>query len=189
VRVVVPFRAGGKTRLPPAIRVDLALAMLGDVLDAAVPVGVTLVVTDDPAAGLLARELGARVVDDPGKGQGSAVGAGLALDTGPALVVNADLPCATAAALERLAASGPALVAAGDGTTNALSLPDAARFEPLYGAGSAARFAAMGLSPVSVAELEHDVDTLADLLAAQLLPGGRTRRVADRHAAALTYAP
>ena len=58
---------------------------------------------------------------------------------GHALVVNADLPAATASALRRLAEAGLALVEAPDGTTNALSLPDPGLFAPLYGAGSAAR--------------------------------------------------
>ena len=61
--------------------------------------------------------------------------AALELVDGHALVVNADLPCVTPAALRRLAAAGPALVAAADGTTNALSLPDPSSFEPLYGSG------------------------------------------------------
>ena len=45
MRVVIPFRAGGKSRLPAEIRVDVALAMLGDVVEAAVEVGDTRVVT------------------------------------------------------------------------------------------------------------------------------------------------
>jgi len=81
------------------------------------------------------------------------------------LVVNADLPRATAADLESLAAAAPALVAAADGTTNALALTDPAAFEPLYGPGSAARFEALGLRPVDLPNLAADVDTLADVAA------------------------
>jgi hypothetical protein len=50
VLVVIPFRAGGKSRLPSEIRTDVALAMLGDVIEAAVGVGDARVVTDDPLA-------------------------------------------------------------------------------------------------------------------------------------------
>ena len=61
------------------------------------------------------------------------------------------------------AIAAPALVAAPDGTTNALALPDPSSFRPLYGAGSAARFAALGLAPLDRPNLADDVDTLDDL--------------------------
>jgi len=86
----------------------------------------------------------------------------------------------TPAALRRLAAAGPALVAAADGTTNALSLPDASSFEPLYGSGSAARFAASGLARVEIPELEGDVDTLDDLDRLALPVGWNTRLLLSR---------
>jgi 2-phospho-L-lactate guanylyltransferase (CobY/MobA/RfbA family) len=178
VLVVVPFRATGKTRLPLELRAELAEAMLRDVVEAALGVGGVLVVTDDPGA----VPDGAARLPDPGGGQGAAVAAGLALAHGPALVVNADVPCATEVALRRLTETGAALVAAADGTTNALSLPDPGRFRDLYGPGSASRFAALGLERVAIPELEHDVDTLADLAA--LDPGSlgrRTALVVDRH--------
>jgi 2-phospho-L-lactate guanylyltransferase len=163
--VVVPFRSGGKSRLPAAVRVDLALAMLGDVLQAAAPsAGHVRLVTDDAAAVEIAAALGVEVIADPGGGQGAAVQAALGGLEGVCLIVNADLPGATPAALARLKALAPALVAAADGTTNALALPEPAWFVPLYGSGSATRFAALGLVPASIPELEHDVDTLPDLL-------------------------
>lgn len=62
--VVIPFRCGGKSRLPAELRGEIALAMLGDVVEAALAVGAVRVVTDDPAGRLVARELGAVVVDD-----------------------------------------------------------------------------------------------------------------------------
>mgnify|MGYP000748827259 CR=1 FL=1 len=179
--IVVPFRAGGKSRLPARLRRPLALAMLGDVLEQATAAGQLRLVTDDVGASDLARELGAIVIADPGGGQGPAVAAALSGIVGPCLVVNADLPLVTATAIERLGAATPALVAARDGTTNALSLPGPDRFAQLYGPRSAVRFAALGLAPVSIPELELDVDTLADLERLTLPPGRRTRRVVNHH--------
>lgn len=179
--VVIPFRAGGKTRLPTAIRVELSLAMLHDVSSAAAPGARVRIVTDDRAAGELAVELGLDVVDDPGGGQGAAVAAALAGLAGPCLVVNADLPCASPAALSRLAARSPAFTAAADGTTNALSLADPTQFQPLYGPGSASRFAEAGFARLEIPELEQDVDTVADLEQLSLPVGARTSLVVHDH--------
>jgi 2-phospho-L-lactate guanylyltransferase (CobY/MobA/RfbA family) len=170
--IVVPYRGDAKLRLPSAVRAAAAVAMLGDVVAAALEVGAVLVVTDDAA--VVPR--GADVVPDPGGGQGAAVAAGLARVQGHALVVNADLPCATAEALRELAAAGLALVEAADGTTNALSLPDPALFAPHYGPGSAARF--RGHAPfatVRIPELEDDVDIGSDLERLGPRLGPRTR--------------
>jgi 2-phospho-L-lactate guanylyltransferase (CobY/MobA/RfbA family) len=146
--------------------------MLGDVVEAALVVGRVIVVTDDPAV----VPAGAEVVDDPGNGLGSAVAAGLARVEGHALVVNADLPCATPASLRKLAAAGLALVEAPDGTTNALSLPDPRVFAPVFGPGSAARFRAHApFATVRITELELDVDADADLERLVPLLGSRTR--------------
>jgi 2-phospho-L-lactate guanylyltransferase len=170
--IVVPYRGDAKSRLPASIRAAAAVAMLGDVVAAASEVGRVLVVTDD--ADVVPR--GAETLPDPGLGLGAAVAAALATVTGHALVVNADLPCATRNAIERVALAGLALVEAADGTTNALSLPDPRVFEPLYGAGSAARFRAHApFAIVSVPELEHDVDSEEDLERALLPLGPRTR--------------
>lgn len=180
--VVVPFRSGGKSRLPAGVRVEVALAMLGDVLEAALPnADQVRLVTDDAAATELALALGADVIADPGGGQGAAVEAALLGAEGLCLVVNADLPCATPAALARLEELAPALVAAADGTTNALALPERTWFTPRYGEGSAARFAAAGLARVSIRELEHDVDTLHDLERLVLPTGRRTHFVLNQH--------
>ncbi len=153
--------------------------MLGDVVEAALAVGRVLVVTDD--RGVLPS--GAEPIPDPGEGLGRAVEVGLAHVEGHALVVNADLPRATPAAIRRLAAAGLALVEAADGTTNALSLPDPSVFAPLYGPGSAARFRAHApFATVAIPELEADVDTGDDLerLASRL--GPRTRALLAVHA-------
>ncbi len=181
INIVVPFRAGGKRRLPHELRVEVALAMLGDVVEAASAVGAVWVVTDDLEAVNVARALNATVVADPGSGQGGAVAAGLIGRVGPCVVVNADLPCVTPEAIAGLAAQCPALVSAADGTTNALALPDPMWFEPLYGAGSAARFEAAGLADVSIPELGHDVDTLPDLLQLTLPAGPRTALLLNHH--------
>jgi 2-phospho-L-lactate guanylyltransferase len=192
--IVIPF-AGveGKTRLHASRRTRraLSLAMLGDVLAAAVTVGATRVVTGDKEAAALARDLGASTVDDPGGGQGAAVAAALeGLEPGAILVVNADVPCVVPADLRALLAATPAggvaLVEALDGTTNALGLSAPEAFAPLYGRDSAARFRAhsesLGLAAVSVAipNLADDVDTVADLQRVQLRCGPRTQaRIAE----------
>jgi len=184
-KVVVPFAgSGGKTRLgaPRATRRALSLAMLADVLAAASAAGEPVVVTGDEAGTALARELGSETVADPGGGQGPAVAAGLAAaGGGPALVVNADVPCAVPAdfraLVEAIPAGGIALVEALDGTTNALGLSSPALFAPLYGPDSARRFRSLAVETVSVAipNLAEDVDTLADLERLQLRCGPRTQ--------------
>jgi 2-phospho-L-lactate guanylyltransferase len=170
--VVIPYRGDAKRRLPSTLRAAVALAMLGDVVDAALAVGRVLVVTDDPAV----VPSGADAVLDPGEGLGPAVAAGLACVRGHALVVNADLPAATPDSLKALAAAGLALVEAPDGTTNALSLPHPSFFAPLYGPGSADRFRAhAAFVTVSIPELEADVDSDGDLERLSGRLGPRTR--------------
>lgn len=177
--IVVPYRGDAKKRLPAAIRAAAAVAMLGDVVEAALKVGPVLVVTDDPGV----VPPGARHVSDPGEGLGAAVSAGLDRVIGHALVVNADLPGVTPAALERLAALGLALAEAPDGTTNALSLPDPRVFEPLYGPDSASRFRAHApFATAAIPELVADVDTTEDLERLAPALGPRTRALLAAHA-------
>jgi 2-phospho-L-lactate guanylyltransferase len=184
--VVVPFRGSDpKRRLGPVSepgRAMLAEAMLADVLDAAVAVGRVLVV----ASAAPPLPAGAELVPDPRRGQGAAVAAAIELaGSEPAavyLVVNADLPCATPRDLLALAGAVPegglALAVAADGTTNALAFADASLFEPVYGPGSAERFAALGPSRlVDVPNLIDDVDTVADLRRLASRVGPHTRRV------------
>jgi 2-phospho-L-lactate guanylyltransferase len=184
--IVVPFRGSDpKQRLAvddPARRA-LADAMLADVVAAAEAVGEVLVVA--PAGTEVPSN--ATLVPDPRRGQGAAVEAGLAAASAaalpaPYLVVNADLPCAGPRDLLALAGAvsgdGLALVAAADGTTNALAFADPNLFEPVYGPGSAARFAALGPSTVLDApNLIDDVDTLDDLARLKGRLGKHTRRV------------
>ena len=160
--------------------------MFCDVLAACVAVGRTRVVTPDEEAGDAAREAGAELVADPGGGQGAAVQVGLAgVEPGGILVVNADVPCVVPHDLRTFLAATPAgslaLVEALDGTTNALRLPSAGTFAPLYGPGSSDRFrahaASLGLETVSVPvpNLADDVDTMGDLTRLQLRAGPRTQ--------------
>ncbi|HEY8107550.1 MAG TPA: 2-phospho-L-lactate guanylyltransferase [Gaiellaceae bacterium] len=187
--VVIPFAgAEGKTRLHASsrIRQALAYAMLCDVLAACVIVGRTRVVTPDDEGADAARDAGAEAVADPGGGQGAAVQAGLEdVEPGGILVVNADVPCVVPHDLRALLAATPAgwvaLVEALDGTTNALSLPSAESFAPLYGPSSSDRFrehaASLGIEAVSVSvpNLADDVDTMNDLTRLQLRTGPRTQ--------------
>jgi 2-phospho-L-lactate guanylyltransferase (CobY/MobA/RfbA family) len=147
---VIPFKLDGKTRLGDP---ELAWAMFVDVRAACEQVGEV------------------RICDAPG-GQGPAVAAALAAIEGPVAVVNADVPCVTPYELEELAAAAPALVAARDGTTNALALEDARDFRPLYGPGSAARF---GLKQLDLPGLREDVDTWDDLTRLARHVGPNTR--------------
>ncbi|HUK99194.1 MAG TPA: NTP transferase domain-containing protein [Gaiellaceae bacterium] len=185
--VIVPFRGTDpKSRLDPldrGARSTLAAAMLADVLEAAGAVGAVVVVAVEtpPLPG------GVTLVDDPRRGLGAAVRAALdaAADLSlppPFLVVNADLPCATARDLLALAGAVPegglALVAAADGTTNALALSGERLFEPVYGPGSAARFAGLAeCRRLDAPNLRDDVDTLADLARVARRTGSNTRRV------------
>jgi 2-phospho-L-lactate/phosphoenolpyruvate guanylyltransferase len=185
VLVVIPFRTDGKSRLPEELRRDVSLAMLGDVVEAAVASADVRVVTADPAGRLVAESLGAVVMDDPGDGQGAAVAAGLEDADGVCLVVNADLPrvrpsdLAALAVPPRLGRVG--IVAARDGTTNALGLPYPEVFRPLYGPGSAARFVAHALrlaldyEELALPNLVADVDTPTDLDRLGARGGTRTR--------------
>jgi 2-phospho-L-lactate/phosphoenolpyruvate guanylyltransferase len=187
--VVIPF-AGveGKTRLHESKRTrrELSLAMLGDVLAAALPLGAVRVVSRDPEGAAFAREVGAEVVEDPGGGQGAAVEAALSgLEPGALLIVNADVPCVTPDDLRALLAATPAggvaLVEALDGTTNALSIPAREAFADLYGPDSASRFRAhakaQSLEAVSAAipNLADDVDTVDDLRRLHLRLGPRSQ--------------
>jgi 2-phospho-L-lactate guanylyltransferase len=183
--VVVPFRGHDpKQRIAvgDAGRLALAIAMLADVVSAAEPLGDVFVVA--PPAVRVPES--ATLVVDPRRGQGTAVEAGLAAAAaagqgGPFLVVNADLPCATSRDLLALAGAVPgrglALAAATDGTTNALAFADAGLFAPVYGPGSAARFAALAPSRfLDAPNLMDDVDTLDDLARVADRLGAHTRR-------------
>ena len=153
---LIPYRIGGKTRLGDP---KLAHAMLADVTD---------------AVSELAEE--ALVVDRPG-GQGEAVAGTLAAHHGPVTILNADLPCVTSAEIQQLTAAAPALVAAPDGTTNALALRDVGDFKPLYGPGSAERFVEhLGAISLDLPGMRDDVDTWDDVERVRDRVGKHTHR-------------
>jgi len=151
---VIPAKPGGKTRLGDAA---LAQAMLLDVCDACAALGPVL------------------VCDEAG-GQNAAVAGALRTLQGPVVVVNADVPAVTSDELRALVAATPALVAARDGTTNAVALADATDFTESYGPGSAARF---GLPRLELSGLVDDVDTWDDLLRIAGRVGAHTRRALE----------
>lgn len=154
---LIPYRfRGGKSRLGDS---ELALAMLRDVTD---------------AINALGHE--ALIVDGPG-GQGEDVLRGLATLRGPVTIVNGDVPCVTSDELDELTKHAPAIVAARDGTTNALAILDPSDFAPLYGAGSAARFAThLDAERLALPGLRDDVDTWDDLERVRDRVGKHTRR-------------
>src|SRR4249920_702806 len=156
---VVPYRGADAKRrlepLPEEARAAIAEAMLEDVAAACEGAGGSVVVARDGD-------------------QGEAVEAAIrGVESGPILVVNADLPCAQPrdllTLLGALPEGGLALVEAADGTTNALALATPSLFAPLYGPGSAERFharaARLGVPSATavIPNLVDDVDTLADL--------------------------
>jgi 2-phospho-L-lactate guanylyltransferase (CobY/MobA/RfbA family) len=165
--IVVPFREpSAKSRLPAHARGALAQAMLEDVLAAC-------------------REVGETTLASAPGGLGPAVAAALeAVPSGPVLVVNADLPAVTPrdlwTLLGSIPADGLALVAAADGTTNALGLSSPSLFRPVHGPGSAERFAALGPSRrLDLPNLADDVDTLDDLERLGDRVGAHTRAAVD----------
>ncbi len=207
IAAVVPVKPIGDAlgRLAAALAADerraLQEAMLTDVLGAcaASDVDEILVVSNDPLASGLAVEAGARVIADatPPEGMNRAVARGLDAANragfGAALVLTADLPRITAAALDELISFGAGgryvlFAASRDGTgTNAMLLRPPTAIPPELGPGSLARHlrrtAAEGLPSLtlSLPELALDIDTPDDLAAFLAIPGEtRTHGVCAR---------
>lgn len=212
---LVPAKLGStvKTRLgaalTPAQRLDLAHAMLSDVLaalGAAPSLGGTAVVTRDPSVASLAERHGAIALDESAGGglnDGVAEGVAGCLARGASGVVIAmgDLPALTAAEVERAIACLPdrglVLVPSFDGTgTNVLAMRPTDLLLPThFGEGSLALHraaaATLGLTTVTCAlrGAALDVDTIEDLdrLASTGAAGNATRHVLaalGEHAAA-----
>jgi 2-phospho-L-lactate guanylyltransferase len=201
--VVVPAKrlAVAKTRLrpltdgrPDADRThrELVLALLADTVAAAVAcpaVGAVVVVTDDPSAAAVVRDLGARTVaDEPDRGLNPALEHGARNAPGTAVAaLSSDLPALRpgelTAALLVAAGSARAFVADAQGTGTTLLTAVGTGLAPRFGPGSAAAHLAGGATPLAGAwpGLVRDVDTEADLQAALLLGAGpRTTALAGR---------
>jgi 2-phospho-L-lactate guanylyltransferase len=168
---VVPVKAlpRGKSRLAGVLdadaRADLVLSLMRRVVGACLEAGLEVcVVSPDAEVHAAARMLGAEALDDGGRDLTQSVALALARHsraTGIA-VLAADLPDVTAGDVRELIANARplAVVAAADGTTNAVAACPPSAFSPSYGPGSAARH---GGTRVRVAGLERDIDTPSDL--------------------------
>ncbi len=168
---LVPVKAlpRGKSRLAEVLdvdaRADLVLFLMRRVVEACLEAGLEVcVVSPDADVHAAARALGAGVLDDGGRDLSASVA--LALEqhaTAAGVVVLAgDLPNVTADDVRELMAHARplALVAAADGTTNAIAACPPSAFRPSYGPGSAERH---GGTRVRVAGIERDIDTPGDL--------------------------
>jgi 2-phospho-L-lactate guanylyltransferase len=201
--VVVPAKrlAVAKTRLRPltdgrddadAAHRELVLALLADTVAATIAcpaVGTVVVVTDDPDAAAVVRELGARTVaDEPDRGLNPALEHGARRSPGTAVAaLSSDLPALQpeelTAALGAAAGSPRAFVADAQGTGTTLLTALDTDLLPRFGQGSAEAHLAGGATALSGTwpGLVHDVDTEADLRAVLRLGAGpRTTALAAR---------
>lgn len=205
---IVPVKrlALAKTRLsvPLPLRTRLALAMAVDTVAAAMSatvVGHVVVVTDDADAAETMLAIGAEVVNDapdaglnPALLHGAAVATAGDLDRG-VVAMSSDLPAVTGAALDQvlqgIGHGSAAFVADAGGTgTVLLAARPAHLFEPLFGSDSARRHAGAGaldVTKLADSRVRRDVDTLANLAAADALGcGAATAKVLAEHPELLT---
>jgi 2-phospho-L-lactate/phosphoenolpyruvate guanylyltransferase len=198
--------ADAKGRLAPWLnpieRRLLTIAMLEDVVAALQAVSGLerpVVISPDREIWRRAEAMRCRVVeerpgeapDDAGNLNRSLTRAAAGLDAaGGLLVVAADLPLASAGAIERVVEAGAGapvvVVPSRDGAgTNVLAWRDPASFAPAFGPDSAARHLELpGAVRLDDPGLALDVDTLKDLraVAAQVDPASVTgRRLRDLH--------
>jgi len=168
---LVPVKAlpRGKSRLAGVLdedaRGDLVLFLLRRVVAACLEAGLEVcVVSSDADVHAAASTLGADALDDGGRDLSASIELALERHAGAAgvVVLAADLPHVTAADVRELIAHAQplALVAAADGTTNAVAASPPTAFRPSYGPGSAARHGGTRLRLVGI---ERDVDTPGDL--------------------------
>jgi 2-phospho-L-lactate guanylyltransferase len=177
--VLVPIKAFHEAKgrldhaLGPGERAALARSMAAQVLEAAGPLPVAVVCDDNDVADW-ARERGALVVWEPGRGLNGAVEAGVERlrDAGVVHVTvsHADLPRARGLAAVGLA-PGITLVPDRYGNgTNVIAVPAAAGFRFSYGPGSFARHAAeadrlgIAVRVLDLPDLAWDVDEPADMV-------------------------
>jgi 2-phospho-L-lactate/phosphoenolpyruvate guanylyltransferase len=168
---LVPVKAlpRGKSRMADVLdgdaRADLVLFLLRRAVEACLEAGLAVcVVSPDPDVHATARTLGADVLDDGGRDLSDSVALALQRHASAegVVVLAADLPRVTADDVRELMAHARplALVAAADGTTNAIAASPPSAFRPSYGPGSAARH---GGTQVRLAGIERDIDTPSDL--------------------------
>ncbi len=181
VIIAVQDATRAKTRLgpdlDPAVRRNLVIAMLDDLLSAVreVHAGAILVVSADSVYDAFAREHAASVLRDAGAGYNEALRTALAETAGAmaVLILPADLPHAAPADLARLIDAlrepGVIVVPSEDGGTSALGLHPPGVIEPAFNGASAKRHihaAAEAGAPCTVLDLDSlriDIDTLEDL--------------------------
>ena len=172
--IVIPYRGDAKRRLPPAIRAALRVAMLGDVVEAALEVGRVLVVTDDAAV----VPPGAEVVADPGTGprrggRGRARAQSRATRSSSTPIFPLRRPRALRRARRRRARARRGARRDDERALAARSAASSLRCtgrEAPRGSGRTRRS-----RPSRIPELEADVDTIADLERLAALLGPRTR--------------
>ncbi|HEU5002270.1 MAG TPA: 2-phospho-L-lactate guanylyltransferase [Actinomycetota bacterium] len=179
--VLVPVKHldASKLRLDPALgawgRRRLALAMLGDVLRAAAPWPMRVLVTPDAVVADVARTAGWQVLHDPGRGLNAALWAGtaLAVEQGASAlaVLPFDVPLVSPADLEALFAARASVVVvpSEDGGTGALLRRPAQVIATRFGEASAAahtaaaQAAGVAVETLHLAGLALDIDDLDDL--------------------------
>ena len=199
--IVVPVKrlSAAKTRLrvDPDVRIELALAMAADTVRAALscPVAdVVIAVSDDEQAAPVLKSLGAVVVPDlPDAGLNPALRHGASVPEVPADVgvaaLAADLPALRpdelTALLEAASYDDVVVVADASGTgTTLLAATTADLFRPAFGPGSRSLHVDAGaadLTDIAGPSLRCDVDTLADLAAAEALGLGPHSAEVVRH--------
>lgn len=168
---LVPVKAlpRGKSRLADVLdgdaRADLTLSLMRRVVAACLEAGLEVcVVSPDADVHAAALALGATALDDGGRDLTGSVEFALAQLAGATgiVVVASDLPDITAGDVRELIAYAKplAIVAAADGTTNAIAACPPSAFRPSYGPGSAARH---GGTRVRLAGIERDIDNPSDL--------------------------
>lgn len=180
---VVPIRSfGGFSRLAshldPTERSRLGRALASGVLQATTTADLpTFVVTDDEEVAHTAVGLGVTVISDPGRGLDGAASTGVATATGeregvPWLVLHADLPLVTAAAVARAAEAATrstVLVPSPDGGTTVIggTVGDAPSVRFSFGRSSFHRHLAQRPDAVILTDprLSVDLDTPIQLAA------------------------
>lgn len=177
--VLVPVKAFDEAKrrldhaLTPQERVDLSRAMAARVLDAAHPLPVA-VVCDDNDVAEWARDRGALVIWEPGRGLNGAVEAGVERlrDAGVVQVTvsHADLPRASGLASVGRAAGITLVPDRYRNGTNVIALPVDVGFRFSYGPGSFARHCAeaerlaLPLHVLDLPDLAWDIDEPADVV-------------------------